>query len=50
MISEIIKVIQSDEWKGVSQNMEIAKGKYKIVSTWGDVWKYIKRIAKWPKK
>ncbi len=50
MISEIIKAIQSDEWKGVSQNMEIAKGKYATINTWGGVWKYIKRLIKWPRK
>jgi len=50
MISEVIKIIQNDEWCGVSKRMEIAKGKNKIVTSWGGVFKYIKRIAKWPKK
>ena len=50
MISEVIKLIQSDEWRGVSKRMEIAKGQNKIVTSWGDVFKYIKRLIKWPRK
>jgi hypothetical protein len=29
MITEVIKLIQADEWRGVSQRVEIAKGKNK---------------------
>ena len=50
MISEVIKIIQSDEWLGVSKRMEVAKGQNKIITSWGSVLKYIKRLIKWPKK
>lgn len=29
----IIDLLQMDEWYGVSENIEIAKGKYKLEST-----------------
>jgi hypothetical protein len=30
MINEIIRLVQSNDWVLVSENVEIAKGKYKI--------------------
>jgi hypothetical protein len=48
MISEIIKLSQSHKWIGVSENVEIAKGKYKKIYTWGGLLKQIKR--QWLKK
>jgi len=30
IIKMIIELIQSDDWFGISENMEIAKGKYKL--------------------
>ena len=50
MIGEIIKLVQADEWRGVSQRVEIAKGKNKLKRNWADVRTHIKRLAKWPKK
>ena len=50
MITDIIKLVQADEWRGVSQRIEIAKGKNKIKRTWAEVFTYIKRLIKWPKK
>jgi len=50
MISEVIKIIQSDEWHGVSERMEIAKGKNKVIQTWGELFQMFKRIIKWPRK
>lgn len=49
MITEIIKLVQSDSWYGVSDNVEIAKGEFKIINTWKGVWKLIKRLI-WRKK
>lgn len=48
MINEIIKLSQSNKWIGVSENVEIAKGKYKTVYTWKQLWRLIKRT--WLKK
>jgi hypothetical protein len=50
MIGEIIKLVQADEWRGVSQRVEIAKGKNKIKRNWADVYTYFKRLQQWPKK
>ena len=50
MITEVIKLIQVDEWRGVSQRVELAKGKNKIKRTWAEVYTYFKRLLKWPKK
>lgn len=48
MINEIIKLSQSNKWMGVSENVEIAKGKYKKVYTWKQLLILIKRT--WLKK
>ncbi len=48
MITEIIRLSQSNKWIGVSENVEIAKGKNKTIYTWGQLWKLIKRA--WLKK
>ena len=50
MIGEIIKLVQTDEWRGVSQRVEIAKGKNKLKRNWADVYTYFKRLQQWPKK
>lgn len=50
MITDIIKLVQADEWRGVSQRIEFAKGKNKIKRTWAEVFTHIKRLIKWPKK
>jgi hypothetical protein len=48
MITEIIKLAQSNKWIGVSEEVEIAKGKYRVIYTWKQLWKLIKRT--WLKK
>jgi hypothetical protein len=51
MISLIIKLAQSQEWYGVSEAVEIAKGKHQYKQTWGQATKHIKRRFKsWQKK
>ena len=51
MISLIIKLAQSQEWYGVSQNVEIAKGKNQYKQTWKQTTKHIKRkIKSWQMK
>ena len=43
MIKDIIELLNTDEYNGVSERVDIAKGKYQIPTTWKDTWKYIKR-------
>jgi hypothetical protein len=48
MISEIINLAQSNRWVGVSENVEIAKGKNKFIRSWKQLLNQIKR--RWLKK
>lgn len=43
MIQEIIKALQANEHYGISENIEIAKGKYEIVASWKECKRKIKR-------
>lgn len=43
MIKNIIDLLNTSEFYGVSENVDIAKGKYEIPLTWKDTWKNIKR-------
>lgn len=42
-MKEIIELLQVSDYYGISENVDIAKGKYKIPNTWKDTWKLIKR-------
>lgn len=33
-LSYLIELLATDEWKGVSPNVDIAKGKHKIPESW----------------
>lgn len=44
MIKDIIDMLATGEHYGVSQRIEIAKGKYTIAKTWKDGAKKIKRL------
>jgi len=51
MITLIIQLAQSQEWYGVSDVVEIAKGKNQYKETWWQTTKHIKRTIKlWRKK
>lgn len=50
MITEIIKLVQADEWRGVSIRVEIAKGENKYITTFSQLKSQFKRLLKWPKK
>jgi hypothetical protein len=51
MISLIIKLAQSQEWYGVSDAVEIAKGKNQYAQTWKQVANIYKRKYKsWQRK
>ncbi len=43
MIANIINVLQSSEFYGAGDNVEIAKGKYEYVSTWKGFKRKVKR-------
>lgn len=43
MIQLIIQLLNSNEFYGQSENIEIAKGKYKRATTFKQGWKKIKR-------
>lgn len=46
MISEIINLAQSSRWAGVSENVEIAKGKNQWIYSWKQLFNLIKRWLK----
>lgn len=50
MITEIIKLVQADEWRGVSQRVEIAKGENKYITNFNQLKLQFKRLSRWPKK
>tara|TARA_R110002050_G_C8746319_1_gene498511 strand:+ start:667 stop:813 length:147 start_codon:yes stop_codon:yes gene_type:complete len=43
MIKNIIDLLNTNDWYGVSENVDIAKGKYKAVGNWNGVKKQLKR-------
>lgn len=43
MIKNIIQLLNESEYYDVSENVEIAKGKYALPNGWKDVWYKIKR-------
>jgi hypothetical protein len=45
MFKNIIDLLTLSEYKGVSENIEIAKGKYQIPSSWKAAWYKIKRYS-----
>ena len=49
MIKNILELLSLDEHYGQSELIEIAKGKYKIVRTWKQGFKQLKRQLKWLK-
>jgi hypothetical protein len=49
MITQIIELLQSHEFYNVSEEVEIAKGKYEYVTTFKDGYNKIKRQIKFNK-
>lgn len=45
MIKNIIQLLNEAEYLGVSDTIEIAKGKYALPNGWKDVWYKIKRYS-----
>jgi hypothetical protein len=50
MLKDIIDSLTSQHWYNISQNVEIAKGKYAYPKTFKQAIHKIKRISKWQKK
>lgn len=46
MVKQIIDILVLDEFKGVSERVDIAKGKYKFPFTYRELKNTIKRIFK----
>lgn len=44
MIKEILELLNADNWYGISENVDIAKGKYKAVSDIKELKQTLKRI------
>jgi hypothetical protein len=47
MIKDILNMLQLDEWVGISENIDIAKGKYRKPKTMKDA---IKSYKRWRRK
>ena len=43
----IFKILNISDWYGISENIEIAKGKYKLPENWDDAKKKFKRDLRW---
>jgi hypothetical protein len=43
MMKGLIEMLNSSDYYGVSERVEIAKGKYKVPNTWKDGWRKIIR-------
>jgi len=46
MIDFTLKILRIDDFKGVSENIDIAKGKYKLQTNLKKAWKHHKRFKK----
>lgn len=50
MIGKVIELLHSDEWTGVSENVEIAKGKYQRITSVRELIRRIKRSIRHVRK
>lgn len=50
MLKNIIELLQLDEHYGVSENIEIAKGKNQLLTTFKQGYRQLKRDLKWQSK
>ena len=44
MIKNVIELLARDEYYGISEDIEIAKGKYEYITSWKKAWQKIKRL------
>jgi hypothetical protein len=38
-LSYLIELLQANDWRGVSKNVDIAKGKYQLPTSWTEYFK-----------
>ena len=50
MIKNIFELLAADNHYGVSERVEIAKGKYEYITSWKRAWEKIKRVMHYGKK
>jgi hypothetical protein len=50
MIKDIVDLLNTADYYGQSEHIDIAKGKYALPHSWKDAWGKIKRHAKSDKK
>jgi hypothetical protein len=50
MIKDIIDLLNTDDYYGVSDDVDIAKGKYALPHSWADAFSKIKRHSKSKRK
>lgn len=50
MIKNIIELLSIDDYNGISERVEIAKGKNELPNNWKDVFNKIKRHSKMKKE
>lgn len=50
MIKNVIELLALNEYYDVSEDIEIAKGKYEYISSWKRAWEKIKRNYYYGKK
>lgn len=43
MIKQLIELLNMNDWYGVSENVDIAKGKYKALSSYSEITPILKR-------
>lgn len=46
MVKDIVDLLNTADYYGVSENVDIAKGKYALPHSWKDAWNKVKRHAK----
>lgn len=50
MITDILTILRSDKWEGVSEHVDQAKGAHEYPKTIRQSWQQFKRAFQWLKK
>lgn len=50
IVDTILRILELDEFYGVSKNVDIAKGKYEFNTSFSKSWKQHKRDKAWRKR
>lgn len=49
MIAKIIEIVGHSDFHNVSERVEIAKGKYEMITSWKQAITQLKRMIRWKK-